>query len=145
MNKEFVSIGVNTDPMSVQLYFDETNSIKWKIVFSNTSNVISENKTQINDMNKEDMNHLITTLFPNIYIIGSKNTYPFLFNNINLSINDNDFIVTDMNIDYNNFDYYKYNQIIQENLTKNVSWKHYLKMLKNNENININIKTNLSI
>jgi hypothetical protein len=142
MSKEFASVGVNTDPMSVQLYFDENNSIKWKIIFSNTSNIISEsyNKNQINEQtNKEDMSHLITTLFPYIYIIGSKNVYPFLFNNINLSINDTDFIVTDMEINYNNFDYYKYNQIIQENLTKNVSWKHYLKMLKNKENINIKL------
>ena len=45
MSKEFNSIGVNTDPMSVQLYFDENNAIKWKIIFKNSiqSDSIYEN------------------------------------------------------------------------------------------------------
>ena len=150
MSKEFNSIGVNTDPMSVQLYFDENNSIKWKIVFKNeidteikyeqnnnktvdTNNILDGN-TKNSQMQAE---HLINKLYPNIYIINGKNMYQFKYNNIDLLNDDNNILQKE--IDYTNFDYIKYNRLIGESLLKNVSWKHYMKNIKKNTNINLTL------
>jgi hypothetical protein len=155
MNKEFVSIGVNTDPLSVQLYFDENNSIKWKIIFKNSennylnSNVFEQNNqnNQINQSNSsvidnthnDNQTHLINKHFANIFIINCKNTYDFIYNKINLNFeNDENNLIE---IDYTNFDYIKYNKLIKENLAKNVSWKHYLKNIKNNQKIDLKLNS----
>lgn len=143
MSKEFNSIGVNTDPMSVQLYFDENNTIKWKIVFKNeiNSEIKYEQNTNSNNSKVLEINniseHLINKLYPNIYIINGKNMYQFKYNNIEL-LNDDNYIVQ-KEIDYTNFDYIKYNRLIGECLTKNVSWKHYMKNIKKNTNIDIKL------
>ena len=115
MSKEFNSIGVNTDPMSVQLYFDENNSIKWKIVFKNEIDTEikyeqNNNKTvdtkNILDGNTKNyqmqVEHLINKLYPNIYIINGKNMYQFKYNNIELLNDDNNILQKE--IDYTNFD-----------------------------------------
>ena len=145
MIKEYNTTSTNTDPISVQLYFDENNSIKWKIIFANSLNSTENRSEQSENTTSQtitgNIKHLITTLFPNIFIIGSKNKYPFMYNNINLSINDNDLIISDPEVNYNNFDHYKYNKIINENLTKNVSWKHFLKTIKNNKLIDIKLNS----
>ena len=146
MSKEFNSIGVNTDPMSVQLYFDENNAIKWKIVFKNE--ISSEIKYELNNSSNSSNNnqvleikniseHLINKLFPNIYIINGKNMYQFKYNNIELLNEDNHIIQKE--IDYTNFDYIKYNRLIGESLVKNISWKHYMKNIKKNTNIDIKL------
>ena len=150
MSKEFNTIGVNTDPMSVQLYFDENNSIKWKIVFKNEFNTeikYEQNNSKVSDINnmseahteKDATNslHLINKLYPNIYIINAKNLYQFKYNNIEL-LNDDNYIVQ-KEIDYTNFDYIKYNKLIGECLVKNISWKHYMKNIKKNTNIDIKL------
>jgi hypothetical protein len=146
MSKEFNSIGVNTDPMSVQLYFDENNAIKWKIIFKNdigseikyepnnsNSNSNSNNTLEPNNISE----HLINKLYPNIYIINSKNMYQFKCNNIELLNDDNNIIQKE--IDYANFDYIKYNRLIGECLSKNISWKHYMKNIKKDTNIDIKL------
>ena len=146
MSKEFNSIGVNTDPMSVQLYFDENNAIKWKIVFKN--DIGSEIKYELNNSSNNNNNnqvleqnnileHLINKLFPNIYIINCSNMYQFKYNNIELLNDDNNIIQKE--IDYTNFDYIKYNRLIGESLVKNISWKHYMKNIKKNTNIDIKL------
>jgi hypothetical protein len=144
MSKEFNTIGVNTDPMSVQLYFDENNSIKWKIVFKNelgteikyepnNSNISNSNTLESNNISE----HLINKLYPNIYIINGKNMYQFKCNNIELLNDDNNIIQKE--IDYTNFDYIKYNRLIGECLIKNISWKHYMKNIKKDTNIDIKL------
>jgi len=143
MSKEFNSIGVNTDPMSVQLYFDENNAIKWKIVFKN--DIGSEIKYELNNSSNNNQvleqnnisEHLINKLFPNIYIINCKNMYQFKYNNIELLNDDNNIVQKE--IDYANFDYIKYNRLISECLTKNISWKHYIKNIKKDNNIDIKL------
>jgi hypothetical protein len=143
MSKEFNTIGVNTDPMSVQLYFDENNSIKWKIVFKNeiNSEIKYEHNNKISDINnisetQTDNDHLINKLYPNIYIINGKNMYQFKYNNIELLNEDNNIIQKE--IDYTNFDYIKYNKLIGECLSKNISWKHYMKNIKKDINLTLN-------
>lgn len=144
MSKEFNSIGVNTDPMSVQLYFDENNAIKWKIVFKNeldTEIKYEQNNSKVldikNNLEGNTKEHLINKLYSNIYIINGKNMYQFKYNNIELLNDDNNIIKKE--IDYTNFDYIKYNRLIGECLTKNVSWKHYMKNIKKNTNIDIKL------
>jgi hypothetical protein len=144
IKKEFVSIGVNTDPLSVQLYFDENNSIKWKIIFKNSdfndldfyNKEIENQKNQKNNENNSNLN-LINKHFSNIFVVNSKNVYNFMYNKINLNLEDTNEALFE--IDYSNFDYIKYNKLIDENLTKNISWKHYLKNIKNNKNIELKL------
>ena len=63
--------------------------------------------------------------------------YQFKYNNIELLNDDNNIIKKE--IDYTNFDYIKYNRLISECLTKNISWKHYMKNIKKNTNIDITL------
>ena len=152
MSKEFKTIGVNTDPLSVQLYFDENNSIKWKIIFkdsvyidSNQNQNQNQNQSQNQSQNKfilnkelEKTEHILTNIFPNIFIIGSKNRYDFKYNEIPLELDETPLMSSD--IDYNTFDHLKYNKIIGENLNKNISWKHYIKSIKTNtKSVDLNL------
>lgn len=141
MSKEFKSVGVNTDPLSVQLYFDENNSIKWKIIVKDSTYIEStqnnnqtqnqiQNQIQNQNNNPTHTEHLLTNIFPNISIIGPKNKYEFKYNEILLELDEGP--LQSYEIEYNSFDHLKYNRIIGENLNKNISWKHYIKSMKTN-------------
>lgn len=165
MNKEFNSIGTNTDPLGVQLYFDENNSIKWKIVFKDPyQNTISEyltqpyqsnlpiqpnqlnqpaqqiqltQSTQLAQPTQQPPDHIITSIFSNIYLIAAKLRYSFKYIDIQLEMDDSEQIKHE--IEYNSFDYFKYNKIIGEQLEKNIAWKHYLKSMKKSQMINLDL------
>jgi hypothetical protein len=148
MSKEYKSIGVNTDPLSVQLYFDENNAIKWKIICKETiiqtqQEPIKSDNILINNENKVKKELVLSSVFNNIYIIGNKNKYTFNYNEISLELNDNN-IEKVNEIQYQSFDYLKYNKIIDKNLSKNMAWIDYVKNIKNNNNINLDL-TNIEI
>jgi hypothetical protein len=148
MEKKFRTIGVNTDPLSVQLYFDENNTIKSKIIFKEnvtydqtdkTTNIV-EKTEQIDNIQKNNDKKdilILSNIFSNIFIVGCKNKYNFKYNEIQLELNESNKTVNEIN--YESFDYLKYNKIIGENLLKNIAWKHYMKNIRNNININLDL------
>ena len=131
------TIGVNTDPLTVQLYFDENNSIKWKIIFKSYNSeinnaLIDNNSTTIIQTNEP---HILNKICNKIYIINGKIEYPFKYTNQLLQNNeiiDNNIQTNDTNFD--SFDYIKYNQITKQQLTKKQAWKQYIK-----SNINLSL------
>jgi len=129
MSKEYKTIGVNTDPLSVQLYFDEKNAIKWKIIFKDTTFIDSnQNQTNTNLLNVQEpinLEHVLTNIFPNIFIIGPKNKYQFKYNEIQLELDEIERPVYE--IEYNSFDHLKYNKIISEDLDKKYSMETLFK------------------
>lgn len=149
MSKEFRTIGTNTDPLSVQLYFDENNSIKWKIIFKD--GVIDQSQQQNKIQQQQILEKLndivvapnpdsnILNIFENIYIIGSKNKYQFKYNDIQLEIDETESI--NFEVEYSSFDHLKYNKIIGESLEKNISWKHYLKSMRKDTNVDLNLNS----
>jgi len=162
MSKEFRTIGTNTDPLSVQLYFDDNNSIKWRLIFKDCIIDQSQQHNQINSQQHNQINsqqhnqiqtqqndkdlvtstnqdNYILNIFENIYVIGSKNKYQFKYNDIQLQIDDVEII--DFEVEYNSFDHLKYNKTIGEDLEKNISWKHYLKTIKKNKDVNLNLNS----
>ena len=150
MSKEFNSIGTNTDPLSVQLYFDENNSIKWKIVFKDTNQMLGVDylpqQIQTNQISSssnlsesQHQDHVITNLFPNIFIISPKYKYQFKYTDIQLELEDIEPIPHE--VEYNSFDHLKFNKAIGQNLEKNIAWKHYLKSMKNSTQISIDLNS----
>jgi len=139
MSKEFRTIGINTDPLSVQLYFDENNSIKWKIIFKegnfDQSQQINLQTQPISVPAIVIQENPILSIFENIYVVGSKNKYQFKYNDIQLQIDEA--LSNEFEVEYSSFDHLKYNKIIGEDLEKNISWKHYLKTIKKNMDVNL--------
>ncbi len=151
MSKEFRTIGTNTDPLSVQLYFDENNSIKWKIIFKDgVIDQVAQNQTHIaipvltstpTIPEKEFLSteNALSNIFEHIYIVGSKNKYQLKYNDIQLQIDETETI--EFEVEYSSFDHLKYNRLINENLEKNIAWKHYLKSIRKNTNVNLNLSS----
>jgi hypothetical protein len=147
MSKEFNSIGTNTDPLTVQLYFDDNNAIKWKIIFKDTNQIMSTEYSQqssipLNDQNNQIdsqqlTDHIITTLFPNLFIINSKNKYQFKYTDIQLELDDIDLVSYE--IEYSSFDHFKFNKEIGEQFEKNIAWKYYLKNIKNSIQVKLDL------
>lgn len=149
MSKEFRTIGTNTDPMSVQLYFDENNSIKWKIVFKEgdlaqgfhqTPNTNTIDTPAVQQPSPPSQENYIQSICEHIYIIGSKNKYQFKYNDIQLQIDES--IINDFEIEYSSFDHLKYNKSIGSDLDKNISWKHYLKSMRRDTDVNLALSLN---
>ncbi len=149
MSKEFKTIGTNTDPLSVQLYFDENNSIKWRIIFKDgyldqtqqINNYVqqSNDKELITVATPQIQENSVLGIFENIYIIGSKNKHPFKYNDIQLELDES--VINDFEVEYSSFDHLKYNKIIDEDLDKNISWKHYLKSIRKNTDVNLTLNS----
>jgi hypothetical protein len=149
MSKEFRTIGTNTDPLSVQLYFDENNSIKWRIIFKDAIilDQLQKNNQYQSQSNDKDVITVATTtqdsgilsIFDNIYVIGSKTKYQFKYNDIQLQIYETE--PNEFEVEYSSFDHLKYNKIIGEDLEKNISWKHYLKTIRKDTDVNLNLNS----
>jgi hypothetical protein len=153
MSKEFNTIGTNTDPLSVQLYFDENNSIKWRIIFKDTNQIFSTEYTQpngqMNQMNQINQinypqvenqqvpEHPITNLFSNIFIISPKYKYQFKYTDIQLELDDLEVVTHE--IEYNSFDHLKFNKLTAQVHDKPTAWKHYLKSIRNSTQVNLDL------
>jgi len=147
MSKEFNSIGTNTDPLSVQLYFDESNAIKWKIVFKDTNQIIGTEYIQPllipsinNQIDTQQLpDHIITNLFSNIFVISAKYKYQFKYTDIQLELDDIEPVIYE--IEYSSFDHLKFNKEIGEQLEKNIAWKYYLKSMKNSTPVKLDLNS----
>ena len=143
MDKEYRDIGTNTDELSVQLYFDETNAIKWKIIIKNTNFVDNLNNNESISNNNNNMiiktvdknTNLLSKLYPNIYIINAKQKYSFSYEDVKLQIDEQKIDAYEIN--FGTFDYIKYNRLINDNLSKTIAWSHYLKNMKKFNTINL--------
>jgi len=160
MNTEYKDASTSTDPLSVQLYFDQNNVIRWNIITQlsesnendndnkinnyvniNQSNINQSNINLIEQVNVENKKIILSNYFYNIYTINSKkNIYNFKYTNVNLYINDTN--TNNNSVDYNTFDYIKYNSIVNGTFNKSNAWKDYIKKLKNGEEIQINLSVN---
>lgn len=128
----------NTEPINVKLYFDENNSIKWKIEYNNTNTNIPELAMNNNGSSSSYNNEIIKhdepmhhndqhSMFSMKYIIGSTKIeencenikiVPLTLSNEKYSNNTDD--------SYDNFDYFHYNYLEKFHKIKNKSWKHYM-------------------
>lgn len=146
MNPETSTIGVNTDPLFVQLYFDENNFIKWKLVFKDYSNdssitTFQQSTQQTNNISEQTIpENILTNIYNHIFIIGAKNNYQFKYNDIQLEIDDT--LPDPYEIEYNTFDHLKYNKLVNNfDLNKTKSWRHYVKNIKSDKPIKLDLNS----
>ena len=163
MNREYKDASTSTDPLSVQLYFDQNNVIRWNIITQlsesnendnkinnyvninqsniNQSNINQSNINLIEEVKVKNKKIILSNFFNNIYTINSKkNIYNFKYTNVNLYINDTN--TNNNNVDYNTFDYIKYNSIVNGTFNKSNAWKDYIKKIKNGQEIQMNLSVN---
>lgn len=112
-------VGVNTEPLNVQIYISNDGRICWRIddiKISNNSNISPS--TVVETIEEK---HLINEHFDNIFMINCKKLYGF----INMSIPVEGIIVQPPTITYETFDYILF-CMQHEQMAKESAWRMFI-------------------